>query len=135
MKHSLMFRCHCELTMTSKLFIREGRKQYRFLSDKESPKVITCKIKSRCQKFSMTWNIFQRHIFYIFSPDGQYFSEKYISIHILFQTDYGIFLTNAFPLDSYSYMGVFPILNRWSSSCWKLSLSIIYPIWCGGLET
>ena len=32
---------------------------------------------------------------------------------ISFQTDFGIFLTNAFPLDSYSFMGVFPILNRW----------------------
>jgi len=33
------------------------------------------------------------------------------------KTDFGIFLTNAFPLDSYSFMGVFPILNRINHSC------------------
>ena len=55
---------------------------------------------------------FQTEIYYIYIFSRQ----KYFSIHNIFQTDYGIFLTNAFPLDSYSYMGVFPILNR----LWRL---------------
>ena len=67
---------------------REGQKQYRFLSDKENPKV----------------NVMKILLTVIQSVGVQ---------RISFQTDFGIFLTNAFPLDSYSFMGVFPILNRW----------------------
>ena len=78
------------------------------------------KILQDMKYFSNTYiSIFfsrQKSITYLSFPDRLYFSEKYFSIHNIFQTDYGIFLTNAFPLDSYSYMGVFPILNR----LWRL---------------
>ena len=49
---------------------KEGQRQYRFLSDKESPK-----------------------------------------------TDFGIFLTNALPLDSDSFLGVFSTISRINHSC------------------